>query len=117
MTSTTYTFDNKPISYEVLVNGYAIYLDGKLWIKQTEPYIPYSSMSYENGCLEQIKEICSKKEDAIEVLKKNIEVMQQNIEALKNSTATLTNNEKEINASITNLRLCVDDLANAVLSL
>ena len=118
MISTTYTFNSKPISYEVLSNGYAIYLDGKLWIKQIEPYMPYPSMSYENGCLEQIKEICSVKEKTeIEVLKENIETMKKNIEALTSSTESLTYENKVINESIINLRMCVDDLATVVLDM
>ena len=51
--------DKNSITYKILNNGYEIYLDGKIWISQIEPYIPYPSLSYEEGCLKQIEEICS----------------------------------------------------------
>jgi hypothetical protein len=64
MKKTNYTYDNKEVSYEVVENGYRIYLEGRLWITQTEPYIPYPNLSYEEGCLKQIEEICSANEQA-----------------------------------------------------
>ena len=51
------------ITYEILENGYLIKLDGKLWIKQIEPYIPYPELSYEEGCLKQIEEVCKANEE------------------------------------------------------
>lgn len=45
------------ISYEILENGYLIKLDGKPWVKQVEPYIPYRCDSYEESCLKHIEEI------------------------------------------------------------
>ena len=47
------------ISYKIVENGYEIYLDGKLWITQYEPYAhPYdNSKSYEENCLLQIEEL------------------------------------------------------------
>ena len=47
------------ITYEILEDGYLIKLDGKPWIKQYEPYIPYPELSYEEGCLKQIEDICT----------------------------------------------------------
>lgn len=52
------------ITYEILENGYKINLDGKTWIKQTEPYIPYPELSYEEGCLKQIDDLCRADEEA-----------------------------------------------------
>ena len=57
MKNTNYSIDNKPISYEVTDNGYMIYLDGKAWIHQYEPYIPDKSKSYEENAIAQIEEI------------------------------------------------------------
>lgn len=45
------------ISYEILENGYLINLDGKPWVKQIEPHIPFKGVSYEESCLKQIDEI------------------------------------------------------------
>ena len=45
------------ITYEILEDGYIINNDGKPWIKQVEPYIPYKDMSYEECCLKHIDEI------------------------------------------------------------
>lgn len=50
------------ITYEILENGYLIKLDGKPWIKQYEPYIPYPNLSYEEGCLKHIEEIVASHE-------------------------------------------------------
>ena len=59
MIKTDYIFDGKEVSYEILDNGYKIYLNGKEWITQIEPLIPYPELSYEQGCLKQIEEICN----------------------------------------------------------
>ena len=57
MIETNYSIDNKQISYEVTDDGYKIYLDGKQWIHQYEPYIPNPSISYEENAIAQIEEI------------------------------------------------------------
>ena len=57
MKTTNYSIDNKSISYEVTTNGYRIFLDGKAWIEQSEPHIPYPKLSYEEGCLKQIEDL------------------------------------------------------------
>ena len=51
------------ITYNILENGYKIYLDGNPWIKQVEPYIPYRNVSYEESCLMQIEDLCKADED------------------------------------------------------
>ena len=63
---TDYKFDGKPISYKIEDNGYAINLDGKPWITQYEPYIPYKDCTYEESCLKQIEEICKPAEETVE---------------------------------------------------
>lgn len=57
MTNTDYLIENKQVSYEVIENGYKIYLAGQLWIHQYEPYIPDKSKSYEENAVAQIEEI------------------------------------------------------------
>lgn len=66
MTNTNKTFDNKPIAYEILSDGYEIYLDGKIWISQRGQYgKPVDkSLSYEENCLAQIEEITRPPEPA-----------------------------------------------------
>lgn len=48
---------NDTYSYEILEDGYNIYQNGKKWIAQHEPNIPYPKLSYEENCLMQIKEV------------------------------------------------------------
>lgn len=59
MTNTDKTFDGKSIAYEILEDGYMIYLDGKPWIEQRGIYgKPMdSSKTYEENCLLQIEDI------------------------------------------------------------
>lgn len=59
MTNTDKTFDGKSIAYEILEDGYMIYLDGKPWIKQCGTYgKPMdASKTYEENCLLQIEDI------------------------------------------------------------
>ena len=52
------------ITYEILENGYRINLDGKLWIEQTEPFIPNPSISYEENAIAQIEELVAMHENA-----------------------------------------------------
>lgn len=70
MTNTTKTFDGKPISYEIVTDGYKIYLDEKLWIEQVGQYSKPidSSKTFEENCLAQIDEITtvSQQEETIE---------------------------------------------------
>ena len=61
---TTYRFNNQVVSYEVLENGYNIYLGGKPWISQPEPYIPNPSISYEENAIAQIEELVAMHENA-----------------------------------------------------
>ena len=59
MTNTDKTFDGQGISYEIFDDGYEIYLEGTLWIKQRGEYSKPidSAKSYEENCLAQIEEI------------------------------------------------------------
>lgn len=64
MIQTDKTYKSKPITYEILSDGYMIYLDGKPWIKQRGDYgKPMdSSKSYEENCLLQIEDITAEPE-------------------------------------------------------
>ena len=64
MTNTDKTFDGKNIAYEILEDGYMIYLDGKPWIKQRGIYgKPMdASKTYEENCLLQIEDITAEPE-------------------------------------------------------
>lgn len=66
MINTNKMFDNKPIAYEILSDGYEIYLDGKIWISQRGQYSKPvdKSLSYEENCLAQIEEITRPPEPA-----------------------------------------------------
>ena len=59
MINTDKTINGQAISYEIFSDGYGIYLDGTLWIKQRGQYgKPVdSAKSYEENCLAQIEEI------------------------------------------------------------
>ena len=55
------------VTYEILENGYKINLDGKPWIEQLEPFIPYPNLSYEEGCLKQIEDLCKPQEEQLSI--------------------------------------------------
>ena len=59
MTNTDKTINGQAIAYEIFEDGYEIYLDGTLWIKQRGQYgKPIdSAKSYEENYLAQIEEI------------------------------------------------------------
>lgn len=54
---TNHKVNGQVISYEVVENGYNIYLGETLWITQPEPYIPNRELSYEENAIAQIEEI------------------------------------------------------------
>lgn len=76
MIITDKTCDGKPIAYEILSDGYMIYLDGKAWIKQRGTYgKPMdTSKTYEENCLLQIEEITAEpKTDDIDTMLTELE--------------------------------------------
>ena len=85
MKTTDFKFDKKAVSYEVLEDGYAIYLDGAIWISQHGEYgKPVDkNKSYEENCLAQIEEICN----ATEPQENNTE---QRLSALEEENANLS---------------------------
>ena len=99
MKQTEYKFDGKLVSYDILNDGYKIYLDGTEWIQQEEPLIPYPNLSYEEGCLKQIEELCNpvmiesvESEQNAKILKSNEAITEQlnRIEETIASTALTT---------------------------
>lgn len=78
MTKTDYKYYGKDVSYEILDNGYNIYLDGALYITQPEPYIPYPTLGYEGSCLKQIEELVNEEGQNVGQ-SKPIEELQQQI--------------------------------------
>lgn len=76
MIQTDKAYKSKPIAYEILSDGYMIYLDGKAWVKQRGDYgKPMdSSKSYEENCLLQIEDITAEpKEDDIDTMLAELE--------------------------------------------
>ena len=63
MKEINYVIDNKKVSYEILEDGYMIYLDDQAWIHQYEPYIPNPELSYEENAIAQIEEIIASHEN------------------------------------------------------
>ena len=77
MTNTNYSINNKQVSYEVIENGYKIYLDGQLWIYQYEPYIPDKSKSYEENAVAQIEEIYNGHQQALKEQQEQVSLQDQ----------------------------------------
>lgn len=82
MTTTDKTYAGKPIAYEILDDGYMIYLDGKAWIKQRGTYgKPMdASKTYEENCLLQIKDITKPVEETY-TLDEAAELLAQEVNA------------------------------------
>ena len=64
MIKTNYVLDDKELSYELLEDGYKIYLDGGDFIHQYEPFIPNPKMTYEENAVAQIMELVAMHENA-----------------------------------------------------
>lgn len=73
MIKTEYKFDGKELSYEILEDGYLIYLDGQKWIKQ-DSYLPYKKETLEESCIAHIEAIVVKEQEEIN---KNIDLENQ----------------------------------------
>ena len=65
--TTEYKVNDQIISYEVVENGYNIYLGETLWITQPEPYIPNRDLSYEENAIAQIEDIVKGFEQASDI--------------------------------------------------
>ena len=78
MITTEFKIDNKTLSYEIVDNGYKIYLGDKLWITQYEPFIPNPELSYEENALAQIEELAKPAEEE-QSLKEQVAVLEQQL--------------------------------------
>lgn len=77
MIKTNYVLDNKELSYELLEDGYKIYLDGQDFIHQYEPYIPDHNKSYEENAIAQIEELVAMHENALKEQQEKLEAEQK----------------------------------------
>lgn len=83
MTKTEFKSEGKTVSYEILEDGYIIYLDGVACVHQYEPYIPYPDLSYEEGCLKQIRNLVfSQRQEETTDKEQQIEVLQEQVNML-----------------------------------
>jgi hypothetical protein len=77
MIKTDYVLDNKELSYELLEDGYKIYLDGGDFIHQYEPFIPNPKMTYEENAVAQIEELVAMHENALKEQQAKLEAEQK----------------------------------------
>ena len=87
MIVTNYTIYDKEISYEINDDGYMIYLCGKPWIHQYEPFIPYPELGYEGSCLKQIEELATANEESTSQDELNSEMLLNQATILENQSA------------------------------
>ena len=55
------------LTYKILEDGYLINNEGRPWVKQVEPNIPYRCNTYEESCLKHIDEIMQTFENPLPV--------------------------------------------------
>lgn len=81
---------NENISYEILENGYKIYLDGKLWIEQLDEYAKPidESKSFEENCLAQLADITNTPHT--DTLEERVEVVESAVIDIADVLAELT---------------------------
>lgn len=83
---------NENISYEILENGYKIYLDNKLWIEQLDEYAkPFDkNKSFEENCLAQLDEITNTATAHTDTLEERVTVVESAVMDLADVLADLT---------------------------
>ena len=81
---------NENISYEILENGYKIYLNGKLWIEQLDQYAKPidESKSFEENCIAQLNEITAIAHT--DTLEERVEVVESAVIDIADVLAELT---------------------------
>lgn len=81
---------NENISYEIVENGYKIYLDGKLWIEQLDQYSKPidESKSFEENCIAQLNEITAIAQT--DTLEERVEVVESAVLDIADVLAELT---------------------------
>lgn len=77
MIKTNYVLDNKELSYEILEDGYKIYLDGGDFIHQYEPFIPNPKLTYEENAIAQMEELVAMHEQALKEEQAKLEAEQK----------------------------------------
>ena len=65
MKQTDYKIKEKSLSYSIEGNGYTIYLYGKKWVSQHGNNSIYPDLSYEDACLQHIKNLVYMSEENI----------------------------------------------------
>ena len=68
MTKVDKLYNGQEMSYEVSDDGYDIYLSGRKWMTQHEPYIPFPNLGYEGSCKKQIEDLFTSVEQAEKVV-------------------------------------------------
>ena len=83
---------NENISYEILENGYKIYLDGKLWIEQLDEYSkPFDkNKSFEENCLLQLADITATATAHTDTLEERVTVVESAVMDIADVLADLT---------------------------
>ena len=83
---------NENISYEIVDNGYKIYLDGKLWIEQLDEYSkPYdTAKTYEENCLLQLEDITATATAHTDTLEGRVTVVESAVMDIADVLADLT---------------------------
>ena len=86
---------NENISYEILENGYKIYLDGKLSIEQLAEYAkPYdTAKTYEENCLLQLEDITATATAHTDTLEDRVTVVESAVMDIADVLADLTESE------------------------
>ena len=83
---------NENISYEILDNGYKIYLDGKLWIEQLAEYSKPidATKTYEENCLLQLEDITTTATAHTDTLEERVTVVESAVMDIADVLADLT---------------------------
>ena len=84
---------NENISYEILDNGYKIYLDGKLWIEQLDEFAKPidATKTYEENCLLQLEGITATAHT--DTLEERVTVVESAVMDIADVLADLTESE------------------------
>ena len=77
MTKVEELYNDQELSYEISDDGYDIYLSGRKWMSQHEPYIPYPQLGYEGSCKKQIADLIESSKHAKEVVEEKDKKIQE----------------------------------------
>lgn len=79
---TDFLCNGQKVSYEINDDGYNIFLGGRPWFSQPEPYIPYPDLGYEGSCLKQIEELCTPPEPPQETAEEKMAALEAQVQSL-----------------------------------